>query len=1523
MQALLEQLNNLQPPDSSQTRWRIPKRIAMFGNVCLPYSTCFTAQRTHSIALALTNLGYEVYVFSQLGFPWDCHNADSLSCVPYQCLEGVHYVYPKRSLPATASLNQLDFDEFEFIAELLRVFKPSLVLASSSNPQVLSTLLASKLAQLPFIYEVRNLIESGFSKPRELANPSDQYPVDLTLFKQADRLIVISAEVAGVLGNLGAEPEKILLLPQSINTLPKLQPRNIELSKRYKLDQAFVVGCFGALEEAAGLGELLEAASLLKRQGFNLIVLIVSAPTPFGMAHPYRATLSTLAKQLNFEDRLVLVDTAEPEQIGAFYTFCHVVVTPEWLGGNVFPTLIQEPLEALAYGRPWLGAETPANLELQAEAGVGRLFNQQTTSSLASNLRRLLEDREERDSFGKAARKWVQENRLYSQTITPLAQAIETLLALHSQSTQPQVLKTAVDPAEVPLPPYPNRGAGYLRVAAIMDEFTQHSYAAECNLLPLHTAAWNAQLEEFQPELLFIESAWRGLGGLWDRKVATASQELLGAINWCKARGIPTVFWNKEDPIHFETFLTTANLFDLVFTTDIDCIHRYKAALNHDRVYLLPFACQPQLQNPIETYERKDAFCFAGAYYTKYPDRTKDLGNFVAELPKFRPLEIYDRNYGKDDPNYQFPPEYQPYIVGTLPFDQIDKAYKGYRYSINLNSIKQSQTMFARRVFELLSCNTITVSNFSRGVRLMFGDLVITTDDGTQMVQRLQQLAGDAESSDKLRLAGLRKVLSQHTYTHRFAYVTSKAFSLPYSVKLPTVTVLAIATDLLQLQALYGHWQRQSYRPSSMKVFVNTDTYRNWSPQDPTFQVLEKSTLKNQTMRDLLGNEGFVTGFMAEDYYGPNYLYDLLLTTQYSDAELIGKAAYFEASGNEIQLINPEAAYQPKSSLDARCSLVLIQVVADQAVLSWLENLDQFVYQEMAGQAVDPYNYCRCVSSTDLERVSAKVNDAELYPGLELAVIQAKAESIQASENATQEDAISWDASFLSSIFGTLNRDAISFEVKEGEWHIASSLADGKHDYLYATQLITPEDIAQEGQIRCYLDIAPGLNLQLVLLFLDSEKQRLSHVIFPPNRNQTAQIPEQTRFIRLGWRVYGAGKTRLKRLLLGHLDVQTSLVLAQAKHLLLTNQYPTYDDIYRYGFVHTRTKAYQNQSLRVDIFRLRKDEPISYHEFENMDVVSAAPEMLYKMLASGDYQSVLVHFLDSTLWEIVQPHLERIKLIVWIHGAEIQPWHRRAFNYSTEAEILKAMEDSDKRMAFWRDLLASPPSNAHFVFVSNYLAETVMEDLDIQLPPEKYEIIHNPINTELYSYQPKPPEQRAKILSIRPYASPTYANDLAVKAILELADQPWFEQLEVRLIGDGPLFKSTLEPLQHLSNVSMEQRFVSQGEIASLHKSYGLFLCPSRMDTQGVSRDEAMSSGLVPITSAVAAVPEFVDKNCGILAPAEDAHALAEGITKIYFSPEEFLKLSKNAASRVRQQSSSSQMLAKEISLINRVVKNS
>ena len=240
--------------------------------------------------------------------------------------------------------------------------------------------------------------------------------------------------------------------------------------------------------------------------------------------------------------------------------------------------------------------------------------------------------------------------------------------------------------------------------------------------------------------MLLVESAWRGKDQLWQGRIARFDPELAGIVAWCGERGVPTVFWNKEDPVHFRTFMRVAKHFDYVFTTDIDSIAAYQAALGHRRAFLLPFACQPRLTNPIERMPRKDAFAFAGGYYTRYPDRIRDFAEIIGALGDFRPVEIFDRGQGAEDERYRYPPEYAPMIVGTLPFERIDEAYKGYRYGVNFNSIKQSQSMFARRVFELLASNTLTVSNYSRGVRLMFGDLVIASDGGDTILRRLHDL---------------------------------------------------------------------------------------------------------------------------------------------------------------------------------------------------------------------------------------------------------------------------------------------------------------------------------------------------------------------------------------------------------------------------------------------------------------------------------------------------------------------------------------------------------------------------------------------------------------------------------------------------------------------------------------------------------------------------------------------------------------------------------------------------------------
>jgi len=271
---------------------------------------------------------------------------------------------------------------------------------------------------------------------------------------------------------------------------------------------------------------------------------------------------------------------------------------------------------------------------------------------------------------------------------------------------------------------------------------------------------------------------------------------------------------------------------------------------------------------------------------------------------------------------------------------------------------------------------------------------------------------------------------------------------------------------------------------------------------------------------------------------------------------------------------------------------------------------------------------------------------------------------------------------------------------------------------------------------------------------------------------------------------------------------------------------------------------------------------------------------------------------------------------VWVHGAEVQPWWRREYNYQNEADLEKAKIESDRRLEFWRDLFSELPVNLNYVFVSRYFADEVVEDVGIRLPEKHYRIIHNPVDTDIFSYSKKLAEQRKKILSIRPYASRKYANDLSVQTVLELSKESYFNELEFKFVGDGALFDEVLAPLKTFNNVIIERGFLSQPDIASLHKEYGVFLCPTRMDAQGVSKDEAMSSGLVVISNAVTAIPEFVDEQCGVLAGAEDYLGMAEGIKMLYLDPEKFAAMSIAAAERARKQVGKKHIVYEELALI-------
>jgi spore maturation protein CgeB len=407
--------------------------------------------------------------------------------------------------------------------------------------------------------------------------------------------------------------------------------------------------------------------------------------------------------------------------------------------------------------------------------------------------------------------------------------------------------------------------------------------------------------------------------------------ELFELLFWCKKKAIPTVFWCKEDPPHFKHFIGTAMRFDYIFTTAQECIENYKKYCGHDRVYPLLFAAQPKLQNPVLEVPRNNRVCFAGTYHNnKYKQRTEELCVLLRTAKNFG-LDIYDRNCNapiKKRKNYHFPPEFNSNILGSLEFDQMNKVYRRYRVFLNVNSVANSKTMFARRVFELLASGTPVISNYSRGIENIFGDIVhmVETEDETQRV--LERLLYDEEHWRRSSARGVREVMRNHTCRHRFHEILGV---LGVEVDLnerPIVTIiLKVGRDQ---RSCIEMLKNQTIQPQKIIVTGKTEEGENllsnlkavgynaeswWGNRLKTFQVEDQNH--------------FFAVMDSRDYYGPEYLHDAVDALGYCNTDITTMGNVYQEKGGAIALSDNSA-----SECMMTDAVVSATVVAKGSILS-------------------------------------------------------------------------------------------------------------------------------------------------------------------------------------------------------------------------------------------------------------------------------------------------------------------------------------------------------------------------------------------------------------------------------------------------------------------------------------------------------------------------------------------------------------------------------------------------------------
>nr|WP_239534484.1 glycosyltransferase [Priestia taiwanensis] len=449
-----------------------------------------------------------------------------------------------------------------------------------------------------------------------------------------------------------------------------------------------------------------------------------------------------------------------------------------------------------------------------------------------------------------------------------------------------------------------------MKIATILDEFSSECFKYEANLLPLTPKNWRQVIDEENPALLLVESAWQGYKGTWYCRITELHKrsytDLQDLVSYCKERGIPTIFWDKEGKDNFESFKEAASYFDYIFVTDENNIDNFKTVVTHTNIYPLSFAAQPRIHNPINKNKHKlGTIAFSGSWYgDKHPDRIKDVENIITPATRIG-LDIYDRFFGIDNKNLTsrtWPELFQNSIVGKLDYNFMVEAYKNYDIFLNVNSIQNSKYMFSRRVYEVLASKTVVVSGDSIGVREQLGDYVHISDSPARTELLLRILTQSPLKMQREAKLAHRFILQNHTYTHRINEMLD-IVGLPYKKSHSKKISVVLVTNRPQfMDNILDNLSAQTYEDREHIIVVNSDdiVMEKWEKK---FSSLKNTKIYKVASAKSLGyclNYGIsksigdvIAKMDDDDYYAPNYLRDMVAIFDYTDASIVGKSVYY------------------------------------------------------------------------------------------------------------------------------------------------------------------------------------------------------------------------------------------------------------------------------------------------------------------------------------------------------------------------------------------------------------------------------------------------------------------------------------------------------------------------------------------------------------------------------------------------------------------------------------------------------
>ncbi|GGW50421.1 glycosyltransferase [Vreelandella hamiltonii] len=769
------------PPRQPNPGLMTQRRHALYClHQSVPHATNGYATRSHGIAVGLQQAGWTVRVTTRPGFPWDAGAKGLHKGYHETQVDGVTYA-------AVAGWNlsktPLDYYLAEAADHYVREAQTSgaeVIIAASNHITALPALMAARRLGLPFVYEVRGLWEVTQASTQPEWADSERYHLMRELEQQAareaDLVITLTDELRRELAEWGVEEDSIVVIPNAVNAdtfVPT--PRDPQIAEVLGLKAGVpVIGYAGSAVAYEGLELLLEAMAQLKHHKQDFVFVLVGDGKVID-------TVKEKAKTLGIENQCRFTGRIPFEEVPRYLSCMDIMPVPRLSSAVTEMVSALKPLEAMAMGKAVVLSNVSPHLTMAGDNERAWLFEKDSAESLAEALNTLIQKPLLREQLGQAARQWIEQERTWNYVTQNYHQALLRLEKPGRHEAAPAA-----------------KSLDQITLGLIADQFTTDTLASGVKVVALSPENWQRELEEQPIDVMFVESAWKGNDWAWHRKVGYYSDEefesLSALLAHCRDNGIPSLFWNKEDPVHFDRFRKTAALCDHVFTTDSRRIIPYLATPNAQTqtVSSCAFYASPKIHNLLPSKRPwQHTAAYGGTYYGKrYPERTEYMDKIMSAAAPLG-LTIYDRQHDDPDSPYKYPGGLGSYVAGSLSYEEMIEAYKAHPVQINVNSVLDSPTMFSRRVTEAAACGAPIISGPALGMNRYLEEAGHVVRLESEAAQALENLMHHDAYRWRVALKGARAVMRAHTTQTRLTQMLRTAGMRVLAPSLPRISLFS------------------------------------------------------------------------------------------------------------------------------------------------------------------------------------------------------------------------------------------------------------------------------------------------------------------------------------------------------------------------------------------------------------------------------------------------------------------------------------------------------------------------------------------------------------------------------------------------------------------------------------------------------------------------------------------------------------------------------------------------------------